>query len=56
MRDSLLRLIARLQAEEGQTMVEYGLILALVSIAAVGALTLLGPAVSSQFASVTTSL
>lgn len=35
-------LFARLQREEGQTMVEYGLILALVSIAALTALTLIG--------------
>ena len=35
--------------EEGQAMVEYALILALVSVAAVGILSLLGGSVSSIF-------
>jgi pilus assembly protein Flp/PilA len=35
--------------EDGQAMVEYALILALVSVAAVGVLTLVGTSVSSIF-------
>ena len=38
--------------EDGQTMVEYGLILALVSIAAIAAVTLLGPALTGAFTQV----
>jgi pilus assembly protein Flp/PilA len=42
--------------EEGQTMVEYALILALVSIAAIAVLTPLGTAISGVFTQVTGSL
>ena len=42
--------------EEGQTMVEYALILALVSIAAIAVLTPLGGAITSVFTTVTSSL
>ncbi len=38
-----------LKDENGQGMVEYGLILALVAIAAIGALVLLGPKISALF-------
>ena len=41
--------------ESGQTMVEYGLILALVSIAAIAVLPGLGAAVSGVFTTVTTN-
>jgi Flp pilus assembly pilin Flp len=48
-----MRLYAALQdlrnGESGQAMVEYALILALVSVAAVGILSLLGTSVSSIF-------
>ena len=42
--------------EEGQAMVEYALILALVSVAAVGILSLLGKSVSSIFSSINQDL
>ena len=42
--------------EEGQAMVEYALILALVSVAAVGVLTLLGKSVSSIFSEINADL
>ena len=42
--------------EEGQAMVEYALILALVSVAAVGVLTLLGTSVSSIFSEINADL
>ena len=41
---------------EGQGMVEYGLILALVSIAAIAALIILGPRIAEIFSDVTTGL
>jgi Flp pilus assembly pilin Flp len=44
-----LAVTALRDGEEGQAMVEYALILALVSVAAVAVLTLLGGSVSSIF-------
>ena len=44
-----LALKALRDGEEGQAMVEYALILALVSVAAVGILSVLGTSVSSIF-------
>ena len=49
MRDILFRLMARFRAEEGQGMVEYALILALVSIVAIVILGALGSQVSTVF-------
>ena len=45
-----------IQDENGQGMVEYGLILALVAIAAVAALKLLGPSITSLFTKANTEL
>jgi len=42
--------------EEGATMVEYGLMVALIAIVALGAVGLVGMAVSALFADVETSL
>jgi pilus assembly protein Flp/PilA len=42
--------------EDGQGLIEYVLILALISIAAIGAMTLLGPAISAQFTAVDAAL
>jgi len=47
-----LALTALRNGEEGQAMVEYALILALVSVAAVGILSLLGTSVSSIFSEI----
>ena len=50
-------LVARLRREdEGQTLVEYALILALVSIVAIGALALLGAKITSVLTTVTNAL
>ena len=49
-------LVARLRRDEGQTLVEYALILALVSIVAIGALALLGAKISSVLTTVTDAL
>ena len=51
MNEVLVRLLARFQAEEGQGMVEYSLILALISIAAITILTALGQDVVKVFTS-----
>jgi pilus assembly protein Flp/PilA len=45
-----------LRDEEGQGLIEYVLIAALISIAAIGALTLLGPQLSGAFTKVDTAL
>jgi Flp pilus assembly pilin Flp len=47
---------ARMQREEGQTMAEYALVLALVAILVVGALTLLSSGVSTELGKVTDQL
>lgn len=56
MNDLVLRYVARFQAEEGQTMVEYGLILALISIVAIAILGGLGGNVVSTFTSANDAL
>lgn len=48
--------LGALNREDGQTMVEYALILSLVSIAAVATLTPLGTAVATIFTTVTAAL
>ena len=51
-------LLARFQSEdeEGQTLVEYGLLLALIAIVVIVALLFLGPIVSNIFSNVGTRL
>jgi pilus assembly protein Flp/PilA len=58
MRDFIMNLVARLQVEreDGQAMVEYGLILALVSIAAILVLGAIGTDVTAVFQSVDDAL
>ncbi len=56
MNDLVLRYVARFQAEEGQTMVEYGLILALISVVAIAILGGLGGNVVSTFTSANNAL
>jgi pilus assembly protein Flp/PilA len=51
-----LALTALRDAEEGQAMVEYALILALVSVAAVAILSTLGNSVSSIFSEINADL
>jgi Flp pilus assembly pilin Flp len=45
---ALLRFAARFEREEGQALAEYGLILALIAVAAILSLTALGLAVAGQ--------
>jgi pilus assembly protein Flp/PilA len=53
-RDFISYLVARFQSEdeEGQTLVEYGLLLALIAIIVIVALLFLGPIVSQIFQNV----
>ena len=57
-REFISTLLSRLQSEdeEGQTLVEYGLLLALIAIIVIVALIFLGPIVSRIFQNVGTSL
>ncbi len=54
--DTLLRLYCWIKDEKAQTMAEYGLILALVSVAAIAALVLLGPKIQDVFNYITGQL
>ena len=45
-----------IQDESGATAIEYGLIAALVSVAAIGALTAMGGSLNTMFTTVSTSL
>ena len=45
-----------LMDENGQGMVEYGLIIALISVAAIAAIKLIGPAISGMFTSASDAL
>jgi pilus assembly protein Flp/PilA len=54
--DTLLRLYCWAKDETAQTMAEYGLILALISVAAVAVLLLLGPQIAAVFTRIRTDL
>ena len=56
MRDFILKLAAHRDSEDGQTMVEYGLILALVSIVAIATLATVGTDLKSLFTDVAGNL
>ena len=47
--EGLLRLMAWVEEQKGQTMAEYGLILALVAVVVIVAITLLGSNISAFF-------
>ncbi len=51
-----MKIKAILKDESGQGMVEYGLILGLIAVAAVAVLVLLGPKISNMFAKASNSL
>ncbi len=50
------KMIAFVRDEDGATAIEYGLIAALVSVAAIGALTAMGTSLSTMFNTVSSSL
>ena len=53
----MLKLIAKFQADvSGATAIEYGLIAALVSVAAIGALSLMGGSLDTMFTAVSGQL
>jgi len=54
--EALLRMVAWLHREEGQTLVEYGLIVALISVVAIIVLTATGNNIVAKFTSVVTAL
>jgi pilus assembly protein Flp/PilA len=56
MRDFINEIAARRDSEDGQAMVEYGLILALVSVVAIGILATVGTDVKAVFQSIADSL
>jgi pilus assembly protein Flp/PilA len=57
MRDFMIRIAGRLRSrEEGQAMVEYALILGLVSVVAITALTLIGTTVNGIYEAIATAL
>ncbi len=50
------KMIARLKSKKGQTLVEYGLILALVSIVVITVLSLLGTEITNIFTTISDTL
>ncbi len=52
----LARMIRFIKDEDGATAIEYGLIAALVSVAAIGALTAMGGSLSTMFNTVSSAL
>jgi pilus assembly protein Flp/PilA len=49
---ALLRFVTRFEREDGQALAEYGLILALIAVAAILALTALGVAIAGQLGAI----
>ncbi len=52
----LLRLYVRFEQEKGQALAEYGLILALIAVAAIIALGVLGLAIAGQLDAITNAM
>ncbi len=50
---ALLRFVGRFEREEGQALAEYGLILALIAVAAIISLGILGVAIAGQLDAIT---
>ena len=55
MKKAWMKLLQKMQREEGQGLVEYGLIIALVAVVAIVGLVLLGPRLSTMFTNITNS-
>jgi Flp pilus assembly pilin Flp len=56
LQDMLHNLVARLEREEGQDMIEYALLAALISIVAIGVIILIGPFIGDVFQDVVNGL
>jgi pilus assembly protein Flp/PilA len=54
--EMILRLFALYKDEEGQALAEYGLIVGLIAVVAIGALTLLGAAITGKLDVVNSAL
>ena len=54
--DFSLSVMARVRSQEGQTMAEYGLLLAVIAVVVVAAALILGKSISSLFLGVSGSL
>jgi len=54
--EALLAVWTRFESEKGQALAEYGLILALIAVVCIGALTVLGVAVSGKLSQITKAL
>jgi len=54
--EALVRFVTRFEREDGQALAEYGLLLALIAVVCIGALTVLGIAISGTLGSITGSL
>jgi pilus assembly protein Flp/PilA len=52
----IAKIVAFVRDEDGATAIEYGLIAALVSVAAIGALTAMGSSLSTMFNTVSSAL
>jgi len=53
---ALLRFVTRFEREEGQALAEYGLILALIAVAAIIALGVLGVAIAGQLGAISAAM
>ncbi len=53
---ALLRFVSRFEREEGQALAEYGLILALIAVAAIIALGVLGVAIAGQLGAISAAM
>jgi pilus assembly protein Flp/PilA len=53
---TLLRFVARFEGEKGQTLAEYGLILALIAVVCIAALGVLGLVLAGQLDAITAAL
>ncbi len=56
LQEMLNNLVARLEREEGQDMIEYALLAALISIVAIAVILLLGPYIKNLFQDVVSAL
>lgn len=54
--EALMKLFVQARDEDGQALAEYGLILGLIAVLAIGALTIIGTAISGHLDTIATAL